>query len=125
MFACLDGSKRPVFGFFYTLLLFRTKNTFETFPYLLKMFSAKNAFLEATNTCTVVILIKATKHAEREQINKSHWLNNVRRAHFIFYMVIFQNRILVHVFSKKLDFTTYFLRDFRMISQSKHIRGFS
>ena len=32
---------------------------------------------------TVVILLKATKHAEREQINKSHWLNNVSRAHFI------------------------------------------
>ena len=33
--------------------------------------------------CTVVILLKATKHAERVQINKSHWLNNVSRAHFI------------------------------------------
>ena len=32
---------------------------------------------------TVVILLKATKHAERKQINKSHWLNNVSRAHFI------------------------------------------
>ena len=28
-------------------------------------------------------LLKATKHAERVQINKSHWLNNVSRAHFI------------------------------------------
>ena len=117
-----------------------------------------------------VVLLKATKHAEREQINKSHWLNNVSRAHFIgrerfpkyqflvfwifdpltifwlqnnfdrkilptilnltiyFFlenivncistslldMVIFQNRILIHVFSKKLDFTTCFLWDFRM-----------
>ena len=34
-------------------------------------------------TCTVVILLKATKHAEIEQINKSHWLNNVSRAHLI------------------------------------------
>ena len=32
---------------------------------------------------TVVILLKATKQAEREQIKKSHWLNNVSRAHFI------------------------------------------
>ena len=38
-------------------------------------------FMRAKNT--VVILLKATKHAEREQINKSHWLNNVSRAHFI------------------------------------------
>ena len=35
------------------------------------------------NQPTVVILLKATKHAERVQINKSHWLNKVSRAHFI------------------------------------------
>ena len=39
--------------------------------------------VKRANEITVVILLKATKHAEREQINKSHWLNNVSRAHFI------------------------------------------
>ena len=33
--------------------------------------------------CTVVIFLKATKHARREQMNKSHWLIKVSRAHFI------------------------------------------
>ena len=32
---------------------------------------------------TVVILLKATKRAERVQLNKPHWLNNVSRAHII------------------------------------------
>ena len=39
--------------------------------------------IKPTRYCTVVILLKATKHAERKQINKSHWLNNVSRDHFI------------------------------------------
>ena len=28
-------------------------------------------------------IITSNKHAERVQINKSHWINNVSRAHFI------------------------------------------
>ena len=35
------------------------------------------------SSSTVVILLKATKHAKREQINKSHWLIEVSRTHFI------------------------------------------
>ena len=40
-------------------------------------------FQKSSIITTVVILLKATMQEEREQINKSHWLNNVSRAHFI------------------------------------------
>ena len=39
----------------------------------------------------------------------------------LFYVGVIKNRILIHVFfSKKPNFTSYFLSDFTIISKSKH-----
>ena len=37
---------------------------------------------ETLNLHNLVILMKATKHVEREQIKISHWLNKISRAYF-------------------------------------------
>ena len=40
-----------------------------------------------------------------------------------FQVGVFQNRVLLHVISKKPNFTSHFLSDFT--ERSKHIRGFN
>ena len=59
------------------------------------------------------------EHFESDNFFSKIFLNCISMG--LFQVVKLQNHILIHVFSKKSNF----FYDFKMISKSKHIRGFS
>ena len=76
---------------------------------LINNISASEGHDRTSKVCSfVVIYLKATKYAEREQINKSHWLSKVSCTHFTgreffpkLHFFSFSNISLTLLFSKQ------------------------
>ena len=115
--SCLKG---PIFGCFSPMRLFSIFPP-EHLSETLRLLSFKGAdfrrprlvFIAKTDRSTVEILLRATWHAEIEQMNKSHWLFKVSRSLVDRYFpnIIFQFcKVLTHshFFDLKIIVTEHF-----------------